>query len=106
MDKNAERDRILVEDDDPATGFALVADLKWNQKLTEELYVLAICRRRGLQTLRDLHQGHVPLLRNILDKSLVRTIKNSSVSCNDSWLAMSLAYDHFNWFNCLLISRK
>ena len=79
MEKKAERERVLLEDDDPEIGFTLVADLKWNQQLTEELYVLALCRLRGLRTLRDLTKKHIPLLRNILERSLV-----SRYVCKDS----------------------
>ncbi|XP_065197824.1 m7GpppX diphosphatase-like [Sycon ciliatum] len=70
LEKKAERDRVLCEDDDADIGFTLAADMKWDQKQAEELYVLAICRKRGLASLRDLDGRHVAMLCNIRDKSL------------------------------------
>ena len=46
---------------DPFVGFVLVPNLKWDGKEVENMYVLAIARRRGLLSLRDVTSEHVPL---------------------------------------------
>ncbi|XP_008587673.1 PREDICTED: m7GpppX diphosphatase-like [Galeopterus variegatus] len=66
LDKKAEADRIIFENPDPSDGFVLIPDLKWNQQQLDDLYLIAICHRRGIRSLRDLTPEHLPLLRNIL----------------------------------------
>ncbi|XP_024413041.2 m7GpppX diphosphatase [Desmodus rotundus] len=66
LDKKAEADRIVFENPDPSDGFVLIPDLKWNQQQLDDLYLVAICHRRGVRSLRDLTAEHLPLLRNIL----------------------------------------
>ncbi|XP_027387603.1 CMP-N-acetylneuraminate-beta-galactosamide-alpha-2,3-sialyltransferase 4 isoform X6 [Bos indicus x Bos taurus] len=66
LDKKAEADRIVFENPDPSDGFVLIPDLKWNQQQLDDLYLIAICHRRGIKSLRDLTAEHLPLLRNIL----------------------------------------
>uniref|UniRef100_A0A8C0SSL7 m7GpppX diphosphatase n=1 Tax=Canis lupus familiaris TaxID=9615 RepID=A0A8C0SSL7_CANLF len=66
LDKKAETDRIVFENPDPSDGFVLIPDLKWNQQQLDDLYLIAICHRRGIRSLRDLTPEHLPLLRNIL----------------------------------------
>ncbi|XP_037361489.1 m7GpppX diphosphatase [Talpa occidentalis] len=68
LDKKAEADRIVFENPDPSDGFVLIPDLKWNQQQLDDLYLIAICRRRGIKSLRDLTPEHLPLLRNILQE--------------------------------------
>lgn len=72
LEKKAEVERVVFEDSDPATGFVLLPDLKWDQKQTENLYLVAICHTHGIKSLRDLNQSHLPLLKNILLKGQVR----------------------------------
>ncbi|XP_069894401.1 m7GpppX diphosphatase [Dipodomys merriami] len=66
LDKKAEADRIVFENPDPSDGFVLIPDLKWNQQQLDDLYLIAICHRRGIKSLRDLTPEHLPMLRNIL----------------------------------------
>ncbi|PFX24599.1 m7GpppX diphosphatase-like [Stylophora pistillata] len=68
LEKKAEVERVVFEDNDPATGFTLLPDLKWDQKQIENLYLVAISHRRGIKSLRDLDSSHLPLLKNILSK--------------------------------------
>ncbi|EHB01879.1 Scavenger mRNA-decapping enzyme DcpS [Heterocephalus glaber] len=68
LDKKAEADRIVYENPDPSDGFVLIPDLKWNQQQLDDLYLIAICHRRGIRSLRDLTAEHLPLLRNILQE--------------------------------------
>lgn len=49
----------------------LVPDLKWDQKELENLYVLAIARKRGILSMREIREKHLPMLRNMLDKGKV-----------------------------------
>ncbi|XP_028931606.1 m7GpppX diphosphatase [Ornithorhynchus anatinus] len=65
LDKKAEAERIVYENPDPSDGFVLLPDLKWDQKQVDDLYLIAICHRRGIRSLRDLTEEHLPLLRNI-----------------------------------------
>ncbi|XP_043853709.1 m7GpppX diphosphatase [Dromiciops gliroides] len=68
LEKKAEADRIVFENPDPLDGFVLIPDLKWNQKQLDDLYLIAICHRRGIKSLRELTGEHLPLLRNILQQ--------------------------------------
>lgn len=71
LDGKAEVERVIYKDVDPDTGFVLVPDLKWDGKELENLYVLAIARKRGILSLRELKGEHLPLLRNILTSGKV-----------------------------------
>ena len=72
LDKKAEVERVVFEDVDPATGFVLLPDLKWDQKQLENMYLVAICHAHGIKSLRDLNRAHLPLLKNIQQKGQVR----------------------------------
>ncbi|XP_006896844.1 PREDICTED: m7GpppX diphosphatase-like [Elephantulus edwardii] len=66
LEKKSEADRIIFENPDPSHGFILIPDLKWNQQQLDDLYLIAICHRRDVRSLRDLTSEHLPLLKNIL----------------------------------------
>ncbi|KAM8847757.1 m7GpppX diphosphatase [Synchiropus picturatus] len=68
LEKKAEKDRIVFEDPDEKVGFILLPDLKWDQKQTEDLYLIAIAQQRNIKSLRDLRSEHLPLLENILQR--------------------------------------
>ncbi|XP_022098424.1 m7GpppX diphosphatase-like [Acanthaster planci] len=69
LEKKAEEvERIVYEDPDHQDGFVLLPDMKWDRKQMENLYLVAICHRKGIKSLRDLNHQHLPLLRNIRDK--------------------------------------
>ncbi|KAE8592032.1 hypothetical protein XENTR_v10018632 [Xenopus tropicalis] len=74
LEKKAEAERIVYENPDPANGFVLIPDFKWNQKQVEDLYLIAICHQRGIRSLRDLNADHLPLLMNILEEGKVRLL--------------------------------
>ncbi|CAN0388210.1 unnamed protein product [Lampetra fluviatilis] len=80
LDKKAEVERVVFEDPDPETGFVLLPDLKWDQKQTNELYLIAICHKRGLKSLRDLTGEHLPLLQNILTKTQAAVLDRYGVA--------------------------
>jgi len=77
-------EKILWSDPNPDTGFVLCPDPKWkshpklmsdakaNPKASrlDKLYILAMPVREDLRSLRDLRGEHLPLLKNIRDKSL------------------------------------
>ena len=71
LDKKSEVERIIYEDPDAEQGFMVMPDMKWNEKLTEDLYVMGLVRRRGIRTLRDLTAVHLPMLKNMLAKGKV-----------------------------------
>jgi len=60
---------------DENNGFLLLPDLKWSGKINE-LYLLAIVKKRNIKSLRDLTAEHLPLLKNILNKGSVCTYLN------------------------------
>jgi m7GpppX diphosphatase len=83
LDLSKERERVLHNNTDAATGFLLNVDTKWkthpdcnvpvaaraswrDHDAVKDLYCLAICHRRDIRSLRDLKGEHLPLLRNIL----------------------------------------
>ncbi|KAL6740901.1 hypothetical protein Aduo_014209 [Ancylostoma duodenale] len=70
LSKNKEADRIIYEDPDPHNGFILAPDIKWDGVALENLYVLAMIHRRGVQSIRDLTANDLPMLENIRDRSL------------------------------------
>jgi m7GpppX diphosphatase len=70
LSKKAEADRIVAEDEDPSTGFALLPGMHWNERNAGELYLLSFVRRSDLRSIRDLRPEHLPLLRNMRDKGL------------------------------------
>lgn len=74
LDHTSEKDRIVFEDTDPKVGFILLPDLKWDGKTLETLYLLAIVHPKGIKSLRDLTEDHLPLLTNILQKGKVNFI--------------------------------
>ncbi|VDN06903.1 unnamed protein product [Thelazia callipaeda] len=69
LDHRAEVERIIFEDQDPNNGFLLLPDMKWDGKELSNLYVLAIIRRKGIKSLRDLTGNDLPLLENVRQKS-------------------------------------
>lgn len=56
--------------DDENIGFLLLPDLKWSGKINE-LYLLAVVKKRNIKSLRDLTGKHLPLLKNILKNGSV-----------------------------------
>ena len=71
LEKKAEEERLVFEDPDPETGFVLLPDMKWDGKQVENLYLIAICHQRGIKSLRDLTEEHLPLLQNLETKCKV-----------------------------------
>uniref|UniRef100_A0A8B9CQP1 m7GpppX diphosphatase n=1 Tax=Anser brachyrhynchus TaxID=132585 RepID=A0A8B9CQP1_9AVES len=71
LEKKAEADRIIHENQDPCNGFVLVPDFKWNQNQLDDLYLIALIQRRDVKSLRDLTGEHLPLLKNILQEGKV-----------------------------------
>lgn len=80
LEKTAEADRIIHENPDSSNGFILIPDFKWNQKQLDDLYLIAICHRRGIKSLRDLTAEHLPLLRNILQEGKEAILKRFGVA--------------------------
>lgn len=67
LDGKAEKERVILNDKDPASGFILELDLKWDND-EKNPSVLAICHRRDIRSLRDLDDSHLTLLKNIMTK--------------------------------------
>jgi m7GpppX diphosphatase len=64
----------VFEDADEKTGFIMLPDLKWDGEKSEELYLVAIVRRKDIGSLRDLRHEHIDLLENVLTKGKVRVL--------------------------------
>ena len=64
-------DRVLYNDPDPETGFLILPDLKWDQKQVENLYLTGLARK-GIWSMRELRQEHLPLLKKLVCKGKVR----------------------------------
>ena len=71
LEKKAEEERLVFEDPDPETGFVMLPDMKWDGKQVDNLYLIAICHKRDIKSLRDLTQDHLPLLENLQRKCYV-----------------------------------
>ncbi|RKP09041.1 scavenger mRNA decapping enzyme [Thamnocephalis sphaerospora] len=65
LDGIGEREHVLFNDPDPAHGFMLLPDSKWDKRTMESLYLLCLCHDRTIRSLRDLRAKHLPLLTNI-----------------------------------------
>jgi len=65
LDHKSETERIVCDVEDPDIGFVLLPDMKWDGIQIETLYLVAICRTRGVRSLRDLNETHLPLLNHI-----------------------------------------
>ncbi|KAJ2849385.1 hypothetical protein GGI22_005545, partial [Coemansia erecta] len=69
LSKKTESERIIFEDPDPVNGFVILPDLKWDASNPNNMYLVAIVHRRDVKSLRDLTRQHLPLLKNIAQKS-------------------------------------
>uniref|UniRef100_A0A915IMH7 m7GpppX diphosphatase n=1 Tax=Romanomermis culicivorax TaxID=13658 RepID=A0A915IMH7_ROMCU len=69
LDHKAEQESLIYEDPDSLNGFMLLPDLKWDRKTVDTFYATAICRRRGIKSLRDLSSSHLPMLKNIRQRA-------------------------------------
>ncbi|CAK1549115.1 unnamed protein product [Leptosia nina] len=65
LEGKSEQDRIVYNNTCDTEGFVLVPDLKWDGLTKETLYLLAIVRQRGIKSIRDLNEEHLPLLKRI-----------------------------------------
>ncbi|CAH2061787.1 unnamed protein product, partial [Iphiclides podalirius] len=68
LEGRSEQDRIVYDNKCEREGFVLVPDLKWDGITKETLYLLAIVRQRGIKSLRDLNESHLPLLKRVRDE--------------------------------------
>ncbi|XP_026324530.1 m7GpppX diphosphatase [Hyposmocoma kahamanoa] len=68
LDGKKEQDRVIYDNKCEKEGFLIVPDLKWDGVTKETLYLLAIVRRRGIKSLRDLNETHLPLLKRVRDE--------------------------------------
>jgi m7GpppX diphosphatase len=65
LDHGAESETVLFKDDCPQTGFYLIPDSKWDRENPSSLYLLAICKRKDISSLRDFTAEHLPLLKRM-----------------------------------------
>lgn len=74
LEGKSEQDRIIYDNKCDREGFVLLPDLKWDGLTKETLYLLAIVRQRGIKSLRDLTEEHLPLLKRVRDEGKVNII--------------------------------
>ncbi|XP_075987655.1 decapping enzyme, scavenger [Anticarsia gemmatalis] len=80
LEGTSEQDRIVHDNKCEREGFVLLPDLKWDGVTTETLYLLAIVRQRGIKSLRDLDETHLPLLRRIRDEGKKKILEKYNVA--------------------------
>lgn len=85
LKKEKEVERLLHDDPDPTHGFLLNTDPKWTthpepsatpaggwtgaEPFARDAYVLGLCHRTDVKSLRDLRGEHVPMLRAMASKA-------------------------------------
>ncbi|TXT08842.1 hypothetical protein VHUM_02970 [Vanrija humicola] len=69
LEGRKEADRVLFRDEDPATGFVLTPDLKWDGETLSALYLTALVQTREIRSIRDLTREHIPLLCRIEEQA-------------------------------------
>lgn len=79
LEGKSEQDRIVYDNKCERDGFVLVPDLKWDGLTKETLYLLAIVRRRGIKSLRDLDGSHLPLLKRVRDEGKKKIFEKYNV---------------------------
>lgn len=95
LEGKSEQDRVVHDNKCEKEGFVLLPDLKWDGITKETLYLLAIVRQRGIKSLRDLDESHLPLLRRIRDEGKVRlSSKNNGTSAVYSLRSFKLLNRH------------
>ncbi|XP_053659974.1 m7GpppX diphosphatase [Anopheles marshallii] len=82
LEHRKEKERILYEDPCDENGFILLPDLKWDGKTVEQLYLLALVRRRDIRSLRDLTPAHLPLLRNVQSRGIAAIEKRYGIGAS------------------------
>ena len=68
LDNGKEAERVVFKDDNIESGYYLLPDTKWDCKNISSLYLLAICKRKDIYSLRDLKEEHIPLLKRMLNE--------------------------------------
>lgn len=61
-----EAETVVARDNDETRGYVLLPDMKWDQRLVELLYLVAIAMRADVASVRDLRGSHAPWLRSML----------------------------------------
>ncbi|RWS27740.1 m7GpppX diphosphatase-like protein [Leptotrombidium deliense] len=98
LEHKSETERIVFEDPDPVTGFILLPDLKWNGEQLSDLYLVAICHKRDIKSLRDLNGQHLPLLKNIKEKGKKAIIDKYNINASKLriYVHYQPSYYHFH----------
>ncbi|XP_021957125.1 m7GpppX diphosphatase [Folsomia candida] len=58
-------EKIIYDDPCPINGFIMIPNILWDGS-DKNLYLLAIINQRGIKSVRELNETHLPLLKNIL----------------------------------------
>ncbi|KAK9718390.1 hypothetical protein K7432_005563 [Basidiobolus ranarum] len=99
LDKVQESERIVFEDPDKEHGFILLPDSKWDQTTMNALYLLVICHRHDVRSLRDLRSQHLELLRRIqreIPKAVVAKYPHVSEDQLKLYIHYQPSYYHFH----------
>ncbi|CAG2109740.1 unnamed protein product [Medioppia subpectinata] len=98
LDHKSETERIVCDVEDPEIGFVLLPDMKWDGIAVESLYLVAISRKAGIRSLRDLNETHLPLLNNIQTKGCEAIEKKYGVTRDQLriYIHYQPSYYHFH----------
>ena len=66
--KGKESESFVHHETDPALGFVLLPDMKWDRKTMDALYLITIVNRTDIASVRDINGSHVDYLQEILAK--------------------------------------
>lgn len=80
LNHKSETERIVCDIKDPEIGFILLPDMKWDGKQMDNLYLVAISRKSGIRSLRDLNDKHLDLLKNIKTKGCEAILQKYGLS--------------------------
>jgi m7GpppX diphosphatase len=98
LDHKSETERIVCDIKDPEIGFVLLPDMKWDGNQMNNFYLVAICRKLGIKSLRDLNDSHLPLLKNMKTKGCeaIREKYGLSSSSIRVYIHYQPSYYHFH----------
>lgn len=91
LDKKEEMINILFEND----HFVLLPDFKWTRESLDDIYLLAIVKRRDLGSIRDLTDNELPMLQDIYDNGL--KVLQNDYSVDQSQVRVYLHYHPTYW---------
>lgn len=72
-----ESEKIVYEDPDPAVGFIVIPDFKWDLVTMSALYLVTIVHSKDIKSIRDLRKSHLGMLKKIR--------REAARACQEKW---------------------